>query len=102
MYQETLNGNARTNNYCEGFHKGLSYIIGAQHPTFWRFVEGLRKVQRKQEFTLSQTMAGSQPPPKKRKYKDYESRLKNVVSSYNDQNILDYLLNVASNLRFHV
>lgn len=76
--------------------------MASSQPTIWRFLESLRKIQRKQEYTLAQHLSGSQAPPKKRKYRDYNIRLRKVVESYDRTQILKNLENVASNLSFHV
>jgi len=97
-----LSDSYRTNNSVEGWHRSLHHIVGSNQPTIWRFFESLRKVQRKQEFILAQHLAGSAPPLKKKKYRDYNIRLKKVVQTYNRDEILVYLENVASNLSFYV
>lgn len=102
MHAETLLGQARTNNTCEGWHRSVQYLIGSHRPTLWKFIESLRSMQRKQEFTLSQRLSGSQPPPRKRKYRDYDIKLYNVVSEYHNMPILDYMMNVASNIKYSV
>jgi len=101
MHHATINGEARTNNTCEGFHNSLNYLLGSKNPSLWTFIECLRKAERKQFFFLQQLCSGSQPPPPKKKYRDYDIRLRSVVSTYDGVDLLEYLKNVASNLSFY-
>jgi len=76
--------------------------MGSSHPTIWRFLESLRRTERKEFVKLNQILSGSQPPSRKKIYRDYELKLQNVVKSYGTMPVVDYLLNVASNLKLAV
>ena len=60
VYCETLNGNSRTNNSCEGFQNLLQFLLGSNHPRLWAFIECSRKAERKHFHALEQLQAGSQ------------------------------------------
>lgn len=44
-YDGVLNYLPKTNNSAEGFHNGFLSILTVSHPSLWKFVEGLLKVQ---------------------------------------------------------
>ena len=41
VYQRTLNGEARTNNFAEAAHRKLQREFGVDHPSLWKFIDGL-------------------------------------------------------------
>ena len=45
VYQRTLYGASRTNNFAEAVHRKLQGEFGVDYPTLWRFVDGFREVQ---------------------------------------------------------
>jgi len=100
VYHETLNSISRTNNACEGFHRALKQFVGSHKPTMWKFIEALKGMQRKTDFVANQYLSGSEPPKKKKKYRDYDEKLQTVVENYSGMKKLDYLLMVASNISY--
>ena len=63
-YDATLNDLPKTNNAVEGWHRGFSQILGAYHPTIWKFIDGLKKEQNSNEMKIEQYISGHQPPAK--------------------------------------
>ena len=64
VYNETLNGQDRTNNLCEGWNQGFAQLVCHNHPSVWRLIEALQ-----QECILVSTAIdedGLGQPPKKR------------------------------------
>ena len=102
MYYETLRGEDRTNNACEGWHQAFHSYVGCSHPKIFKFIEALRRNERNQFYNFSQVMCGSTQPARKKKYRDYNLRLQNVVATYGKMPMLEYLKTVASNLSFAV
>ena len=45
VYERTLNGENRTNNYVEAAHRRLQAEFGMDHPNIWKFIDGIRAVQ---------------------------------------------------------
>ena len=45
-YARTLAAEARTNNHAEAAHRCLQAEFGVNHPTLWKFINGLRMVQK--------------------------------------------------------
>ncbi|KAF1740771.1 LOW QUALITY PROTEIN: hypothetical protein MXB_1611 [Myxobolus squamalis] len=46
VYQTTLDDEDRTNNHVEASHRQMKEEFGMTHPSFWRFIDGLRKIQK--------------------------------------------------------
>ena len=57
---------SKTNNACEGWHRSFSELIGASHPTIWKFLEILKGEQARNEAIMEQYTAGAEPPRKKK------------------------------------
>ncbi|XP_054717469.1 uncharacterized protein LOC129226865 [Uloborus diversus] len=76
LYNRTLNGEDRTNNHAEAAHRRLQYELGMQHPTIWKLIDGLRKVQKGRDAHFEQLLAGHEPQMKLKKYRDARCRQK--------------------------
>src|ERR1700684_1851902 len=85
-----VSGTARTNNKVEGWNRRFSSLIGADHPSLWKFIDKLRQEQSYNEFRLHQAAAGIPPPPKRIKYRDLDARLATTVSKFGIP-LADYL-----------
>lgn len=96
-YDASLDDLPRTNNSVEGWHRGFSQLLGANHPTIWKFIDGIKKEQSLNEMKLEQYVGGMQPPPGKRVYKDTADRIKNIVAEYGLRPLNDYLRGIAHN-----
>jgi len=44
VYTRTINNEDRTNNFCEAFHRKVQLQLGVSHPTIWKFLDELQKV----------------------------------------------------------
>ena len=44
VYERTLNGESRTNNFVEATHRRMQNEFGVDHPTTWKFIEGVKKI----------------------------------------------------------
>ena len=97
-----VSGNAKTNNSVEGWNRRFSSLIGADHPSLWKFIEKLKQEQSHTEFRLNQAAAGALPPAKRVKYRDLDARLTNIVSEFGTISLADYLAGIALNISFHV
>ena len=40
LYEIVLNGQARTNNAVEGWHRGIETLLQMAHPTVWKLIDG--------------------------------------------------------------
>ena len=66
FFLRTLNGGDRTNNIAEAAHRRLKYELGTHHPTNWKLIDGLRKVQKGRDGHHEKLLAGHQPPQKQK------------------------------------
>lgn len=88
----------KTNNSIEGWHRHFSSLIGAHHPSFWTFVENLKKEQSLNEKKMEQIISGREAPKQIKKYRDCANRLKCIVEEYGLRTITDYIQGIAHNL----
>ena len=91
---------SKTNNACEGWHRSFSELIGASHPTIWKFLEILKGERARNEAIMEQYTAGAESPRKKKKYKDTALRIQTIVNDFENRELLDYLRRIAHNLSF--
>lgn len=90
----------KTNNSCEGWHRSFSELIGGNHPTIWKFITILQKEQALNEAKIEQSLAGQPILPQKKKYRDAASRIKKIVETYKDIDLMDYCRGISHNLSF--
>jgi hypothetical protein len=56
----------RTNNSVEGWHNCFSSTLNSsKHPSIWRFIHALKKVESINTLKIQQYVAGQEPPSKK-------------------------------------
>ncbi|XP_070593082.1 uncharacterized protein [Erythrolamprus reginae] len=84
-----------TNNQSEAAHRRLRAQLGLCHPTIWKFMDGLRKVQRGRDAFYEKLLSGESPPLKLRKYYKADQRIAKIVSEYGNRNHIDYLRAIA-------
>ena len=58
----------------EGWHRGVSQLVGAHHPTIYKFIDEIKKEQSLNEVEQEQYAAGQQPLIGKRECKDTVER----------------------------
>ena len=97
-YDASMEDLPETNNAVEDWHLGFNQLLGAHHPTIWKFIDGIKKEQSLNELKLEQFIAGQQPPPGKRVYKETADRIKRIAADYGLRPITDYLRGIAHNL----
>ena len=100
-FTATANEEARTNNSMEGWHRRFSSLIGAHHPSLWKFIDVLKTEQSQTQFRLNQLVAGVPPPAKRRKYKDLDQRLMNSIAKFGTIALTEYLIGIAQNVSFN-
>ncbi len=60
-YDATLENLPKTNNFVEGWYCGFSQLLGAYHPSIWKFIDGLKNEQSPNEVKIEQYIAGERP-----------------------------------------
>ena len=100
MYETTLNDEDRTNNYAEACHRKLAYELGCHHPTLWKFLETLNKVQKGRDLYMEHLIAGHDPAHKLKKYQDMDKRIKKIIYEYEaERSCIEYLQGLAYNFQ---
>ena len=98
MYDIVLNGQARTNNAVEAWHRGIETLLQMAHPTLWKLIDGLRICQQQNDGLMQQLIAGQPPPQRKSKYRLINENIETIVRDYANRNLEDYLRGIAYNL----
>lgn len=95
-YADTVHDLPRTNNAVEGWNNGFSSRVGQAHAQMGKFLNKLKTEQNLTDILIEQADTGLEiSEPKKKKYKDYDQRLKNIAFTYKKDDVLDYLNNIA-------
>jgi hypothetical protein len=95
----SLNNNLpRTNNCAEGFHRAFFQLLGAHHPSIWKFLDALLLMQGRMETECMQYEAGGKPPKPRVKYQLMHAKLVHLAASFATKQPLHYLRTVSHNL----
>ena len=98
MYQRTLDGDDRTNNYAEAANRRLKSELGMLHPTIWKFIAVLKNVHKGRDEYFEKLVAGNEPQSKLLKYRKADEKILKIVSEYGSRNEVEYLRSVGHNL----
>jgi len=71
------------------------------HPTTWKFIDGLKKVQKGRDLFHEQLFAGHAPTRKLRRYRLCDERIQRIVQNYANYGIMDYLRGLAHNFEMN-
>jgi hypothetical protein len=88
----------RTNNCAEGFHRAFFQLLGAHHPSVWKFLDVLQLLEGRMETEYMQYEAGEKPPKPRRKYRRMHRRMVTVTASFAQRQPVAYLRAVSHNL----
>ena len=99
LNEQTLNEQQWTNSYAEAAHKCLQTKLQMDHPSIWKLFEGLKHIQKGRDVFYKHMVAGHVPPAKRRKNRQAEQQLPNLVRNFGNQPMVDYLRDVAHNLK---
>ena len=91
VYDRTVNGEARTNNFSEAAHKRLQTEFGVHHPNIWRFIDGLKKVQHHKDMLLSRFESGNPSRNTRNRYVRIDEGLAKLVNEFNIYPVVTYL-----------
>ena len=80
VYGRVLNDQDRTNNHSEAAHNKLGYELGVKHPTIWKFIDGLRIIQKSRDQIYERALCGMPAPKKLKRYLDADVRIKKLVT----------------------
>ena len=97
VYSRVIQELPRTNNALEGFHSALRTSITSKHPNIWKLIDALRKEESLTQTKIIHAQRGDNPQ-KKRKYKSIDTRIRNLVQSYDGNDKLTFLKAIAHSL----
>lgn len=100
VYQLTLDLFPRTNNAVEAWHNVIAQFIGIAHPNIFNFINNIKLEQDATEVLITQIMSGVDvsPPPNKKNMRSGD-RILNVVKTYGDIELEQYLLGISQSLK---
>ena len=70
------------------------------HPTFWKFINLLKKEQHLNRVDMVQAEAGHPPHAQRRRYVDCNQQIITIVGDYPNRDNMRYLGGIAHNLGF--
>ena len=68
-----------------------------QHPTIWKLIDGLRKVQKGRDSHFEKLLAGHEPTPKHKKYRDADKKIRETILKFDSMSVIEYLRSIAHN-----
>ena len=90
----------RRHNYAEAAHRRLQTEMGVDHPSIWKLIDVLRKIQKARDSDQLRMNAGYFLHKKKRKYREADDRIKRLVTRFigsQPQSMIDFLRGVSHN-----
>lgn len=97
VYQRTLDGTDRTNNHAEAAHRRLQAEFGMDHPSLWKFIDGIRAVQCGRDKCYEEFVRGDAPAVKRTKYVRADARILTIVQDFGNRTISEYLRGISHN-----
>jgi hypothetical protein len=98
IYDRVSSNLPRSNNSIEGWHNAFATRVSIAHPCVSKLAEKIRREQSKFEVDIAQLRQGQEPKPKKVSYRKLDEKIKRLVDDYQNNNISEYLKNLALNL----
>lgn len=97
-YQSVRDNTPRTNNAVEGWHNAFARSVNIAHPTLPRLIIKLQKEQNINGHNVESLLAGEEAPLRKKKYRDLDRRLRNIVLDYQNRTSIEYLRGCSHNI----
>ena len=85
-YRSVSSFQDRTNNHAETSHRRIQNELGMNHPTIWKLIKSLKKVQTGHDMEEEQMIAGHPLPTKRRKYHDIDRRISILIEQFVNTN----------------
>ena len=93
-----MNAESRTNNYSEAGHRKLQAEFTCCHPSLWDFISTMWRSQKLRDVEYTEGEMGRELPLNRAKYAVLDDRILDIVTDYENRNIIDYLSGIAHNL----
>ena len=101
-YELTLNGQQQTNNHAKAAHKRLQTELQMDHPTIWKLIDGLKRIQKGRDILYERMVSGQVAPAKRYKYRQADERLLYLVHDCEIRLVLEYLWGIAHDFKMNV
>jgi hypothetical protein len=98
MYDRVVQDLPRSNNSIEGWHHAFNNRVSIKHPSITKLAKCISREQSRFEIDIERLRAGEQPKKKRKVYANLDERIKRIVSSYDVNNLEEYLTRIAMNL----
>ncbi|XP_003737961.1 uncharacterized protein LOC100898720 [Galendromus occidentalis] len=95
VYERSLRGESRTNNYAEAAHRSLQRQFRVEHPGMLKFIDGIRSVQQSKDADLERYIAGYAADGKKNKYAENDRRILRILENVNTNTLSETLRGIA-------
>ena len=96
MFVRVISRTARTNNAVEGWHNAFKSGVNCPHPSFIKLLSHLQREQSLQEANVVKWEAGEISKSRETR----NERIFNIVSKYENREMLSYLRGIAFNFQF--
>ena len=100
MFHRTDAELPRTNNSIEGWHRSFNAQVSSYHPTFWKFLDNIKREESLTRVQILHCFGGHAPPPQRRRYVDSSARILRIVDDYPNREPIYYLQSIAHNLSY--
>lgn len=95
VYERTLRGESRTNNFAEAFHRSIQRQFNCKHPALLKFIDGIRTVQLTKDAELERYIAGQATASRKNEYVENDNRIMRVLGRLSTQSLARTLRGIA-------
>ena len=95
VYERTLNGEARTNNFAGAAHRRMKFEFGVRRPTLWSFIDGLTRVQKNRDYEYEEFLMGTSRAKKRNKYAKADENILKLVRKAGLKTHEEYLCGIA-------
>ena len=102
VYNRVLDGDPRTTNFLEGWHRRFSVVVGESHPNIYKFIEVLLGEQANTEMRMLALLRGDTGDMQKKRDQLRNKRIKNIVDSFDGRGIRDFLRGLAFNVQYNL
>lgn len=89
-YQLNIWLGPQTNNHLEGWHSAFNNTVNRAHPNFFKFIDHVKKEQKKFELKLLQIETGGKVVQPKKKFADMERKIQAAITFYANSEDPDY------------